>query len=333
MTSERDMDSGGSGAGRKASEPDARPGDSPAWPKLPFESWEATRYSLHMWTQIVGKVRMELSPWINHSWGVTLYVTARGLTTGPVPHGTRTFQLDFDLVDHRLVAAASDGVRRELPLRPRSVASFHEELLETLGRMGLGVSIDPDPQEIEDPIAFPEDHRHRSYDPDHATAMWRAFVQADRVFREFRARFIGKCSPVHYFWGAMDLAVTRFSGRKAPEHPGGIPNLPDEITREAYSHEVSSAGFYPGNPDAPEPFFYSYAYPEPDGFRVAEIDPDVAAYSEELGEWVLPYGAVRSAGEPDALLLAFLQSTYDAAADLADWDRDAFERPAGWRPL
>lgn len=309
------------------------PGTDAAWPRLPFDAWEETRYALHMWTQIVGKVRTALSPWINHSWSVTLYLSSRGLTTGPIPHGRRVFEIEFDLLDHRLVITTADGDRRELPLRPRSVASFHQELLETLGRLDLEVTIDPDPQEIEDPIPFPDDHRHRSYEPAHATAMWRAFLQADRVFRAFRARFIGKCSPVHYFWGAMDLAVTRFSGREAPEHPGGIPNLADEITREAYSHEVSSAGFWPGGPDAPEPFFYAYAYPEPDGFREVEIRPDAADYSEELGEWVLPYEAVREAADPDAALLDFLQSTYEAAANLADWDRDAFERPAGWRPV
>lgn len=304
-----------------------------AWPRLPFEAWEETRYALHMWTQIVGKVRTELSPWINHSWSVALYLSSRGLTTGPIPHGRRVFEIEFDLLDHRLAITTADGDRADLPLRPRSVASFHQEVLETLERLDVAVAIDPDPQEIEDPIPFPDDHRHRSYEPAHATAIWRAFLQADRVFRGFRARFIGKCSPVHYFWGAMDLAVTRFSGREAPEHPGGIPNLADEITREAYSHEVSSAGFWPGGPDAPEPFFYAYAYPEPDGFRDVDIRPDAAGYSEELGEWILPYEAVREAANPDVALLEFLQSTYEAAADLGNWDREAFERPAGWRPV
>lgn len=313
--------------------PDDAIGSEDGWPELPYRAWEETRYALHRWTQVVGKVRMELAPWINHSWGVTLYLSARGLTTGPIPHGERVFQLDFDLLDHRLVATADRGERAEVPLRARSVASFHRELLAALEGLDLAVEIDPDPQEVPDPIPFPEDDRERSYEPAHATALWRAFLQADRVFRAFRARFIGKCSPVHYFWGAMDLAVTRFSGREAPEHPGGIPNLADEVTREAYSHEVSSAGFWPGGPDAPAPFFYSYAYPEPDGFRDAEIPPDAASYREELGEWVLPYGAVRDASDPDAALPAFLQATYAAAADLGDWDREALERPAGWRPV
>lgn len=303
------------------------------WPELPRREWGPTRDTLHLWTQIVGKVRMELTPWVNHSWSVTLYVTSRGLTTGPIPDHDRTFQLDFDFLDHELVVAASDGARRALPLRAQAVADFHAELFDTLEELALDVEIDPVPNEIEDAIPFPEDREHDAYEPAHARAIWGALVQADRVFRSFRARFVGKCSPVHFFWGANDLAVTRFSGREAPEHPGGFPNLPDAIAREAYSHEVSSAGFWPGNAAMPEPIFYSYAYPEPEGFSEATVRPEAAEYSTDLGEWVLPYEAVRTADAPDETLLAFLQDCWVAAAELGDWDREALERPAGWHPL
>lgn len=307
--------------------------DGVGWPELPHERWGPTRDTLHMWTQIVGKVRMELTPWINHSWGVTLYLTSRGLTTGPIPYGAHTFQVEFDFVDHELVVAASDGRRHALPLRAQAVADFHHELFATLDELGVGVDIDPVPNEIEDAIPFPEDRVHDAYDPEQARRIWGALVQTDRVFRAFRARFVGKCSPVHFFWGAFDLAVTRFSGREAPEHPGGFPNLPDEIAREAYSHEVSSAGFWPGNEAMPEPLFYSYAYPEPEGFDGAAVRPPEARYSEDLGEWVLPYGAVRASGSPDETLLAFLEDCWAAAAELAGWDREGLERPAGWHPL
>lgn len=304
-----------------------------AWPELPSSEWADTVETLHRWLQIVGKVRMEASPWINHSWSTPLYVTSRGLTTSPFPHAGRTLEIAFDFVDHRLPIRSSDGRTASLDLEPRTVASFYEELSDTLADLGFDVSIHPVPNEIPDPIPFPEDDVHGTYDPDHAHALWQALVQADRVMKEFRAAFLGKASPVHYFWGAPDLAVTRFSGREAPEHPGGIPNLPDEVTREAYSHEVSSAGFWPGNRESPDPIFYSYAYPAPDGFSEAEVRPEAAFWLEDLGEFVLPYDAVRSAASPDDELYAFLQSAYEAAADLAGWDRDALERPRGYRPL
>jgi hypothetical protein len=279
-----------------------------------------------MWTQIVGKVRLARGPWLNHSWHVTLYVTARGLTTSPMPHGVRTFQIDLDFVDHRLIIAASDGRIMTFALEARPVAAFHRRLMEALRTLELSVHINPKPNEVTDPIRFDLDQAPRAYDPDYANRFWRALVQSDRVFKQFRGRFIGKCSPVHFFWGAPDLAVTRFSGRPAPQHPGGIPNLPDPITREAYSHEVSSCGFWPGGGAIPYPAFYSYAYPQPAGFPAAPVAPREAFYSRELGEFILPYDVVRQSESPDATLLEFLQTTYDAAANLAGWDRAALER-------
>lgn len=296
------------------------------WPSLPLETWSETCATLHLWTQIVGKVRLVQSPWVNHSWHVTLYVTARGLTTTPIPRGLRTFQIDFDFVAHRLVLQSSDGGSGSFALEPQSVATFYRRLMDELEKLGLHVDIYRLPNEIENPIRFDQDEVHRSYDPEYANRFWRILVQADRVFKEFRARFIGKCSPVHFFWGAPDLAVTRFSGRRAPEHPGGIPNLPDRVTREAYSHEVSSCGFWPGGGPIPYPAFYSYAYPAPAGFPAAPVKPDAAFYSTDLGEFILPYDAVRESESPDSTLLAFLQSTYEAAANLAEWDRGALER-------
>lgn len=298
----------------------------PPWPPLPLDAWADTYATLHRWTQIIGKVRLAQSPWVNHSWHVTLYVTARGLTTGPVPYGTRTFEITFDVLHHRLLIQTSDGDGRALPLRPQSVAAFYHEVLGTLDEMGLAVSIHGAPNELEDATPFAEDRAHAAYDPAAATQCWRALVQADRVFRAFRARFTGKCSPVHFFWGSFDLAVTRFSGRPAPEHPGGIPNLPDEVVREAYSHEVSSCGFWPGGGPHPFPLFYSYAYPEPEGFATAPVGPDGAFYSQDLREWVLPYDVVRTAPAPDEALLAFLETTYAAAADRGGWDRSTLER-------
>ncbi len=295
------------------------------WPSLPLEAWADTYATLHLWTQIAGKVRLTQSPWINHAWHSTLYVTARGLTTSPIPHGLRTFQIDFDFLAHRLILQSSDGGTGGFALEPQSVAAFYARLMEELGRLGLPVDIYRLPNEIPDSIRFDQDETHRSYDPDYANRFWRILVQADRIFKEFRARFLGKCSPVHFFWGAPDLAVTRFSGRRAPEHPGGVPGLPDWITRDAYSHEVSSCGFWPGGGPVPNAAFYSYAYPEPAGFSAAPLKPDAAFYSNDLHEFILPYDAVRQAESPDAVLLDFLQSTYEAAANLAKWDRSALE--------
>ncbi len=297
-----------------------------AWPSLPLEAWADTSATLHLWTQIAGKVRLAQSPWINHSWHITLYVTARGLTTSPIPHGVRTFEIDFDFVAHELVVRSSDGDTGGFALEPQSVATFYQRLMAVLDRLGLHVDIRRLPNEVADPIPFDQDEIHRAYDPEYANRFWRVLVQTDRVFKEFRARFIGKCSPVHYFWGAPDLAVTRFSGRRAPEHPGGVPNLPDWVTREAYSHEVSSCGFWSGGGPVPYPVFYAYAYPEPAGFSAASIAPSAAFYSDDLHEFILPYDAVREAASPDSTLLEFLQSTYEAAANLANWDREALER-------
>ena len=296
------------------------------WPSLPLEAWGDTYATLHLWTQIVGKIRLAQSPWVNHSWHVALYVTARGLTTSPIPHGVRTFQIDFDFVAHQLVIQTSDGCTRGFVLEPQSVATFYSRLMGELEKLGLHVDIYRMPNEIENPIRFDQDEIHRSYDREYVSRFWRILVQADRVFKEFRARFIGKCSPVHLFWGAADLAVTRFSGRRAPEHPGGIPNLPDWVTREAYSHEVSSCGFWAGGGLLPYPAFYSYAYPAPEGFSTAAVKPSEAFYNTDFGEFILPYEAVRQSESPESMLLEFLQSTYEAAANLADWDRGSLER-------
>ena len=295
------------------------------WPELNYADWKDTCATLHMWTQIVGKIRLTLSPWINHSWGVTLYVTARGLTTSPIPHGERTFEIDFDFIDHQLEILASSGERRAIKLRPIAVAQFYREVMDALEGCDLSVKIDTTPNEIVNPIPFENDDKHRAYDAEYANRFWRALVQADRVFKQFRARFCGKCSPVHFFWGSFDFAVTRFSGRQAPPHPGGIPHLPDAITREAYSQEVSSLGFWPGADVMPEALFYSYAYPEPPGFAQAKVKPQAASYNTQLREFTLPYDAVRTAEFPDEALLDFAQSTYDAASTLAKWDRAALE--------
>jgi hypothetical protein len=302
------------------------------WPALPFEEWRDTAATLHMWTQIVGKIRLAQTPWINHSWHVTLYVTPRGLTTSPIPHGERTFQVDFDFLRHELVVATSDGDLRSLPLRQQATAELYAALMATLDEIGLPVRIHGRPNEVEEAIPFAEDRRHSSYDPEAVERFRRVLVQVDRVFHEFRARFVGKSSPVHFFWGSFDLAVTRFSGRPAPPHPGGFPNLPDRITREAYSHEVSSAGFWPGGEAMPDPIFFSYAYPTPEGFPEARIGPDAAGWNGDLGEFILRYDDVRNAASPDAVLLEFLQTTYETAARLAGWDRAALERPFDRRP-
>ena len=300
--------------------------DSIQWPSLPLDAWQDTYDTLKMWTQIVGKVRLARSPWTNHSWHVTLYVTARGLTTSPVPYGVRTFQIDFDFISHQLTVQSSDGLSGRVVLQPQSVATFYASLMAEMERLDLHVDINRTPNEVADPIPFEEDETHRAYDAEYANRFWRILVQADRIFKEFRARFTGKCSPVHFFWGAPDLAVTRFSGRRAPKHPGGVPNLPDWVAREAYSEEVSSCGFWPGGGPIPYAAFYSYAYPEPAGFAASSVQPGAAFYSSDLREFILPYDIVRQSESPDETLLEFLQTTYAAAANLAKWDRSSLER-------
>ena len=304
---------------------------SSAWPALDLDAWSGTCATLHRWTQVAGKVRLARTPWLNHCWHVTLYVTAAGLSTSPVPHGDRAFEIEFDFVRHRLEIRISDGSRGGFALEAMSVARFYQSLMEEMSRLGIPVRIAQTPNEVADPIPFAQDDVHCDYDPDYANRFWRVLLQADRVFKQFRARFAGKCSPVHYFWGAPDLAVTRFSGRRAPRHPGGIPNLPDSVTRDAYSHEVSSCGFWPGGGPISYAAFYAYAYPTPAGYPEAQVEPGEAYYSHELGEFILPYDAVRLAADPDATLLAFLQSTYAAAAGLAAWDRDALEYAADFQ--
>ena len=300
-------------------------GTSNVWPSLPFAEWKDTAITLHMWTQIVGKIRLTLTPWTNHSWHVTLYVTSRGLTTSPIPHGVCTFEIQFVFINHQLLVDKSDGARRKLELKPQSVADFYRTLMRTLEDLDLPVTINTMPNEIENPVPLDQDEEHHSYDPEYANRFWRVLVQSDRVFKEFRSRFCGKCSPVHFFWGSFDLAVTRFSGRPAPPHPGGVPHLPDAITREAYSQEVSSLGFWPGNAAIPTPVFYSYAYPEPPGFAGAKVQPPEVYYESKLREYILPYDAVRTAEKSDEVLLDFAQSAYDAASKLGKWDRDALE--------
>jgi hypothetical protein len=295
------------------------------WPALPLDGWADTCATLHMWTQIVGKIRLRESAPINHGWHSTLYVTARGLTTSPIPHGQRIFQIDFDFIDHALVIEVSDGRTARLPLEPQTVAIFYRRVMDALGGLDIDVRIYAKPNEVADPIPFDRDDVHRAYAAAAVHRFWRVLVQNDRVFKRFRSGFLGKGSPVHLFWGALDLAVTRFSGRPAPPHPGGIPNLPDRVTREAYSHEVSSAGFWAGGGAIAYPAYYSYAYPEPPGFASAAVGPREAFYSADLHEFILPYDAVRHAADPDRVLLEFLQSTYVAAADLARWDRAALE--------
>src|SRR5271166_4661629 len=295
------------------------------WPSLPSAAWEETRATLHMWTQIIGKIRLALAPMTNHWWQVPLYVTSRGLTTSPIPFGQRVFQIDLDFIEHSLQISVDDGRREGFALRPRSVADFHTELMSRMRSLGLEVKIWTVPCEIAQPIRFEDDHRHAAYDAEFANRFWRVLVEADRVLTAFLARFLGKVSPVHFFWGSFDLAVTRFSGRRAPPHPGA-PNVADKVTREAYSHEVSSAGFWPGAAGVSEPVFYAYAYPEPAGFAQVGVAPAAASYNSAFGEFLLPYEAVRQAAAPDDLLLEFLQSTYEAAADLGRWDRAALER-------
>jgi Family of unknown function (DUF5996) len=298
------------------------------WPELPYASWRETAETLQLWTQVVGKVRLSLTPWLNHGWQVPLYVTARGLGTSSIPVGHDIIDIEFDFISHQIVFRSSRGSKHSLPLRPQAVANFYAGVIDTLTTMGAAVAINETPNEVPDPIRFPQDRSHASYDSAAAHNFWRVLVQVDRVFRLFRTGFLGKASPVHFFWGSFDLAVTRFSGRAAPPHPGGVPGLPDAVTREAYSHEVSSAGFWPGSDAFPQPAFYSYAYPEPRGFRDRPM-PDGACFDASLGEFILPYDTVRLAAEPDALLLDFLTLTYAAAADCGRWDRAALECSTG----
>ena len=298
------------------------------WPELSYSTWQGTCTSLHLWSQIVGKLRLVKTPWLNHSWHVTLYVTPRGLTTSTIHDGARSFEITFDFVSHQLRIETSDGAQRAVALQPQSVATFYEKLRASLLELGIEVSIHGSPNELPDATPFEHDHTMRDYVPEHAAKFGRVLLQADRVFKEFRSGFLGKSSPVHFFWGSFDLAVTRFSGRQAPPHPGGIPNLPDAITREAYSHEVSSAGFWPGA-SGTDAAFYSYAYPEPKGFREREVQPSAAFFEPKMGEFLLPYASLRTAADPDAMLLEFLQSTYEAAANAADWDRKALECSLG----
>jgi hypothetical protein len=292
-----------------------------AWPALPLEAWQDTYDTLHMWTQIVGKIRKTLTPLVNHWWNVTLYVTSRGLTTSPIPYGTRTFEISFDFIDHKLDILTSEGPAKQIDLAPKTVAQFYQELLESLRALNIDAKIHAVPDEVANPIPFAEDFTHKSYDPESAHTFWRILVTVDCVFKEFRGRFIGKCSPVHFFWGSFDLAVTRFSGRPAPERPGADP-----ITREAYSHEVISAGFWPGGGEINGPAFYAYAAPEPLGFKTARIQPEAAFYHSGVSEFFLMYDDVRRAESPKTMLLEFLESTYSAAADLAKWDRASLER-------
>jgi len=285
------------------------------WPLLPYEAWKETLDTLHMWTQIVGKVRMELSPFVNHWWHVTFYVTARGLTTSPIPYRGSTFEVDFDFIDHNLFIQTSDGTSKAMPLIPRSVADFYREFMEALRSLGIYVTINTLPSEVTNPIRCDEDDVHASYDPEYVNRFWRILVQTDSVFKAFRSQFIGKSSPVHFYWGSFDLAVTRFSGRRAPERPGA-----DHITREAYSHEVISCGFWPGDATFQEPAFYSYTAPEPPSLSAASLRPGSAWYSPDRGLFLLRYDDVRNSGEPEKMLMDFLQSTYEAGANLAHWD-------------
>jgi hypothetical protein len=304
---------------------DRSAGGVAAWPELTLSEWSDTRDTLHMWTQVIGKLRMALEPMINHWWQVPLYVSARGLTTSLMHTGGRGLEIEFDFVDHVLELRMSDGRRRTVALMPRSVASFYAAVMAALDELGVGVRIYTKPQEVVTAIPFNEDEVHRAYDGDAVRRFWQALLQAHRLLTQFRSRFMGKVSPVHFFWGGPDLAITRFSGRPAPKWRGGVPNCPDWVQELAYSHEVSSCGFWPGGSD--EGSFYAYAYPQPEGFA----DWPVAApgyYDRTLGEFLLPYRDVRRAADPDAMVLAFLQSTYEAAAELARWDRAALEAPS-----
>ena len=305
---------------------------SATWPPLPYDEWRDTAATLHLWLQIVGKLRVAQCPWVNHSWHVALQVTARGLGTRLIWHEARPFQVDFDFIAHRLLVRTVDGGEMSVPLEPQTTATFYEKVVSALATLGAPVTINTMPNELPAPVRFDEDEVHRSYDAAYVNRYWRILVQSERVFERFRAGFIGKSSPVHFFWGSADLAVTRFSGRTAPPHPGGVPHLPDWIAREAYSHEVSSAGFWAGGEQHTQAIYYSYAYPEPPGFASAPVHPAAAHYSATLREFILPYEDVRTAASPEAALLEFLESTYAAAADQGGWNRPALEQRSDFRP-
>lgn len=299
------------------------------WPSLPLEEWQGTYATLHRWTQIVGKIRLAQAPMLNHWWQVPLYVTTRGLSTSPMPHGDISFEISFDFIDHQLRVQTSEGAQRALALAPRSVADFYNELMTILRALGVEVKIWTTPVEIDDPIPFEQDRKRHAYVAQQAQRFWRILKQTDRVLQQFRCGFVGKCSPVHFFWGSFDLAVTRFSGRQAPRHPGGVPHLADWVTRLAYSHEVSSCGFWPGGGLVLEPAFYAYAYPEPEGFKNYPVRPASAYYHHDMREFLLPYETLRRSANPEAMLLEFAQSTYEAGAERGNWDRDALE-DAAW---
>jgi hypothetical protein len=299
------------------------------WPELPYAAWKDTAATLQLWTQIVGKIRLAATPWLNHSWHVTLRVTARGLATPLIATRDCDFQIELDFIDHALWIRTGDGRFRQVMLRPVSVAEFYADVMIALRELGIALRIDEMPNEIPDAVRFGEDRVHAAYDADFANRFWRVLTRSHAVFSHFRTSFLGKASPVHFFWGSFDLAVTRFSGRPAPSHPGGIPHLSDAVVREAYSHEVSSAGFWPGGGPIDYPAYYAYAYPAPEGFGAAPVRPAQAFFSKDLGEFILPYDAVRTAADPDAALMDFLQSTYDAAADLGKWDRRNLECGVG----
>lgn len=295
------------------------------WPELSYTSSKDTLETLHLWSQILGKIKLKKQPWVNHSWHVTLFVTPTGLTTGGLSDAKQHFQLDLNLVLHKLSIKTSTGQKRSFALLNMPVAEFYRKVMQALSELGIKVDIYRVPNEIENAIPFDKDRTHQRYNPEQVTALHQVLLKAQEVMQQFRAEFRGKCSPVHFFWGSFDLAVSRFSGRTAPKHPGGVPNLPDWVAQEAYSHEVCSCGFWPGSEALPEAAFYSYIYPEPEGYRTAEIKPAAAYFHQELGEFILPYEAVRKADDPAAILLDFLHSTYNAAAKLANWDRQALE--------
>jgi hypothetical protein len=296
-----------------------------AWPSIPFNEWKDTFYTLQLWLQIVGKIRLRKTPWTNHSWHVTLYVSPVGLSTGSIPYENGIFQIDFDFQHHQLLITTSNGEKAIMDLYPRTVASFYQELFTKLDKMGIEAFIYAVPNEVEPAIPFEKDKTHRAYDKEKVTLCWKAMVNIYKVFTRFRAGFIGKNSPIHVFWGAFDMAVSRFSGREAPKHPGGIPNIPLRVMQESYSHEVFSCGFWPGGEQFPEPVFYAYIYPTPSTFSYQKVMPETAFFSKEMGEFVLPYEVVRQSDNPEEILLKFLQSSYEAAANTANWDRKSLE--------